>query len=203
LIETHELEQLLKEEPERVTVFNASYPTATAKPRENHVSKRIPGSVFFDFDEFSQKGTQLSYMVPTIEHFTGHMQKLDVRKNDIVVVYDKVGMLSSPRAFWLLKLFGLPQVHLLNGTFSKWEAENRQTFSGETPCAWSRINRKTPTKADDFSFAFNKQNVRLYDDIVNITSRAKQNGGITLLDSRFEHVYKAGNIPTSVNVPFT
>ena len=41
LIETHELETLMKEEPERLSLFNASYPTATAKPRENHVSKRI------------------------------------------------------------------------------------------------------------------------------------------------------------------
>jgi thiosulfate/3-mercaptopyruvate sulfurtransferase len=71
------------------------------------------------------------------------MRKLNIRKSDIVVVYDKVGMLSSPRAFWLLKLFGMPNVHLLNGTFSKWEAEKRPVIEGDTPCAWSRVNRKT------------------------------------------------------------
>jgi thiosulfate/3-mercaptopyruvate sulfurtransferase len=107
LIETHELELLLKDEQYRVTVFNASYPTATAKPRENHVSKMIPGSMFFDFDEFSHKEAQFSYTVPSIEYFNEHMQKLDVRKDDIIVLFDKVGMLSSPRTFWLLKLFGL------------------------------------------------------------------------------------------------
>ena len=121
LIETHELEQLMKEQPENVSIFNASYPTATIRPRENHISKRIPQSVFFDFDEFSQKGSRFSYTLPSEESFAQNMKKLDVRKSDIVVVYDKVGMLSSPRAYWLLKTFGLPNVLLLNGTFSKWE----------------------------------------------------------------------------------
>jgi len=32
-------------------------------------------------------------------------------------------MLSSPRAYWTMKLFGLKNVRILNGTFTKWEAE--------------------------------------------------------------------------------
>jgi thiosulfate/3-mercaptopyruvate sulfurtransferase len=48
------------------------------------------------------------------------MKKLDVRKSDTIVVYDKSGMLSAPRAFWMLKSFGASDVRILNGTFSKW-----------------------------------------------------------------------------------
>jgi thiosulfate/3-mercaptopyruvate sulfurtransferase len=53
------------------------------------------------------------------------MQALDVRKNDQIVVYDKIGKVSAPRAYWILKTFGLDNVALLNGSFSKWIAENR------------------------------------------------------------------------------
>ena len=62
-------------------------------------------------------------MVPSVQEFSESMRKCDVRKNDIVVVYDRVGMLSSPRAYWTMKLFGLKNVMILNGTFTKWEAE--------------------------------------------------------------------------------
>jgi thiosulfate/3-mercaptopyruvate sulfurtransferase len=86
----------------------------------------VPTSLFYDFDEFSKKGEtypQLSYMVPSLANFTDSMRRCDVRKSDIVVVYDRVGMLSSPRAYWMLKLFGLTNVYILNGTFAKWETE--------------------------------------------------------------------------------
>jgi len=60
-------------------------------------------------------------MMPTEQHFREQMRKLDVRKNDAIVCYDKVGMLSAPRAFWMLKGFGAPNVYLLNGSFKMWE----------------------------------------------------------------------------------
>ena len=166
LIETHELEQLMKEQPENVSIFNASYPTATIKPRENHLLKRIPRSVFFDFDEFSNRGSKLSYTVPSVDSFAENMKRLDVRKSDIVVVYDKVGMLSSPRAVWLLKTFGMPNVLLLNGTFSKWDAEKRPTTENDSECAWNRQNRKSLPHADDFKFSFDNKKIRYFEDII-------------------------------------
>jgi thiosulfate/3-mercaptopyruvate sulfurtransferase len=53
------------------------------------------------------------------------MKAIEVRKSDTVVVYDKVGMLSAPRVLWLFKSYGVPSVRILNGSFSKWESENR------------------------------------------------------------------------------
>lgn len=53
------------------------------------------------------------------------MKLLNVRKNDIIVVYDKIGKVSAPRAFWMLKTFGIDNVAILNGSFTKWLAENR------------------------------------------------------------------------------
>lgn len=69
-------------------------------------------------------------MIPTVEDFAENMRKCNVRKNDIVVVYDRVGMLSSPRAYWMMKLFGMPNVMILDGTFTKWDAERRLIESG-------------------------------------------------------------------------
>jgi thiosulfate/3-mercaptopyruvate sulfurtransferase len=107
-------------------------------------------------------------MIPSIEEFGETMRKCDVRKNDIVVVYDRVGMLSSPRAFWMMKLFGMPNVMILNGTFSKWESEKRAIESGESEGAWKRVARRNSTHADDFSYTLHQEKLRLHDDVHKI-----------------------------------
>ena len=67
------------------------------------------------------------------------MRAINVRRSDIIVVYDKIGMLSAPRAFWLLKTFGVTNVLLLNGSYSKWQIEGKPTQSGDVPDAWKRL----------------------------------------------------------------
>ena len=103
-----------------------------------------------------------------MEEFGETMRKCDVRKNDIVVVYDRVGMLSSPRAYWMMKLFGMPNVMILNGTFSKWESEKRAIESGESEGAWKRVGRRKSTHADDFSYTLHQEKLRLHDDVHKI-----------------------------------
>ena len=59
-------------------------------------------------------------MLPPEEHFINLMKNvLDVRKSDIIVVYDKYRNISAPRNYWMLKTFGAPEVYILNGTFAK------------------------------------------------------------------------------------
>ena len=66
LINTDELAQLISQEHEKLSIFHASYKTATFDPRTGHIEKRIPSSIFYDFNEFSAKHTNLSYMIPSI-----------------------------------------------------------------------------------------------------------------------------------------
>jgi len=66
------------------------------------------------------------------------MRKLNVRKSDLIVVYDKLGMISAPRAYWLMRTFGLPNVRILNGVFNKWQAEQRAIETGDVETAWRK-----------------------------------------------------------------
>lgn len=43
------------------------------------------------------------------------MKQWDIRINDQIVVFDKIGMMSAPRAYWMLKNFGARNVSILNG----------------------------------------------------------------------------------------
>ena len=164
----------------------------------------MPSSVFYDFHEFSDKASAHSYMVPSAEVFSENMRSCDVRKTDIVVVYDRVGMLSSPRAYWMLKLFGLPNVYILNGTFTKWEAEKRPVETGDTEGAWRRTARKTVAAKDDFTFHIDHDKIRNHDDVHQIAmSNLKNQNKLPIVDSRFVQNFKAGRIPSSLNIPFT
>lgn len=95
------------------------------------------------------------------------MKAVGVRKSDIVVVYDKIGMISAPRAFWLLKTFGLENVFLLNGVFNKWQAEGRPIESGDTEGAWKKVRSTQPAQGD-FSFSFDKRRIEQYSHIRHI-----------------------------------
>jgi thiosulfate/3-mercaptopyruvate sulfurtransferase len=78
-------------------------------------------------------------MLPSEAEFTNQMKLVNVRKSDTVIVYDKIGMVSAPRAYWLLKTFGVKNVLILNGVFTKWQAENRAIETGDTESAWKKI----------------------------------------------------------------
>src|SRR5262249_30459319 len=44
---------------------------------------------------------------------------------DTIVIYDGLGMFSSPRVWWTFRLFGADKVFILEGGLPKWKAEGR------------------------------------------------------------------------------
>jgi thiosulfate/3-mercaptopyruvate sulfurtransferase len=109
-------------------------------------------------------------------------------------------MLSAPRAFWMLKTFGAPNVFILNGTFSKWEAEKRPVDTGDNERAWKRRRSSVPN-SKDFDFHLDARKVRSFDDIQKIIHHQKQHH-IHILDSRFRANYDQGHIETAESLPF-
>lgn len=81
----------------------------------------IPGSLRFDFDDvLCDHDTSLPHMMPSPDFFTDEMQKLGVNSESAIVVYDKVGIYSSPRAWWMFRALGHSQVAVLDGGLPTW-----------------------------------------------------------------------------------
>src|SRR5207245_6981598 len=97
----------------------------------------IPDAVFFDIDDIAQPGTSLPHMVPSPELFARKMGALGIGDDDRVVVYDGVGLSSAGRAWWMLRLFGHPNVAILDGGLPKWTAEG-QPLESAAPIPPSR-----------------------------------------------------------------
>ena len=68
-------------------------------------------------------------MLADEEAFNRKMGELDVRIDDTSVCYDSMGMLTAPRASWMMRAYGARSVRVLDGTFSKWQNENRPIVS--------------------------------------------------------------------------
>jgi len=89
--------------------------------------KHLKKAQFFDIDKISDKRTKLPHMVPTDKKFQKHSNKLGINSNSLIVVYDNKGIYSSPRVWWLFKLFGHNKVFVLNGGLKKWIKEKKPT----------------------------------------------------------------------------
>jgi len=145
-----------------------------------------------------------------LAQFKEQMKAINVRKIDYIVVYDKIGKVSAPRAYWILKNFGLEKVAILNGSFSKWVAEGRNTEDGDNEKAFKKIlSTDIKVVPEDFDFKLDTSRIRYYDEIVKISnfnlvaSDTKGPDAIKIIDTRLEPVYDLGHIPSSINIPFT
>ena len=109
---------------ENLVILNASMkPVTPAGNNDSFVETScIKGARRFDFDnEIRDKSTDLPHMMPSAEFFTDEMQKLGINKDSVIVVYDYVGIFSSPRAWWMFRAMGHSQVAVLDGGLPAWE----------------------------------------------------------------------------------
>ena len=95
--------------------------------------KRIPESIDFNLDQVSDENSIYPHMLPNQEKFNNEMNKLGVTPNDNIVIYDSQQMYLAPRVSWMLRTFGAKKVSVLDGTFSKWLAENKPTSTAMKP----------------------------------------------------------------------
>jgi thiosulfate/3-mercaptopyruvate sulfurtransferase len=128
------------------------------------------------------------------------MRKLNIKKSDLIVVYDKIGMISAPRAFWLMRTFGAPNVRILNGVFNKWQAEQRKIESGDVDSAWRKQSiGESAVDPEEWNYTLDYTKVKKYEDMVKLS----KDKSLPIIDSRFANIFQQGNIPSSINLPFT
>jgi thiosulfate/3-mercaptopyruvate sulfurtransferase len=111
----------------RLPILDCSFklPGVVPTARRDFEMAHIPGAVFFDIDDVAMPGGDLPHMIPSAERFAQKMAALGIGDGDRVVVYDGAGLSSAGRAWWMLRLFGHPEVAVLDGGLPKWRAEGR------------------------------------------------------------------------------
>jgi thiosulfate/3-mercaptopyruvate sulfurtransferase len=90
--------------------------------RKAYEEAHIPGAVFFDIDEIADPDAPLPHTMPNPVVFSSRIRKLGLGDGNRLIVYDRNGFCASARAWWMLRAMGHPEVKVLNGGFSAWQA---------------------------------------------------------------------------------
>jgi len=161
----------------------------------------IPGSLRFDFDDvLCDHSTSLPHMMPSPEFFADEMQKMGVKDDSAVVAYDKVGIYSSPRAWWMLRAMGHDQVAVLDGGLPAWIQAGYETAP----------TLATPKERGDFAskhqgglFVDSKFVLRALTDSTFSVIDARSAGRFTGQDPEPRTGLRGGHMPNAVNLPYT
>jgi thiosulfate/3-mercaptopyruvate sulfurtransferase len=172
-------------------------PTLGRDARQEYAEAHIPGAVFFDIDDIADAASPLPHMLPDAAKFSSRMRGLGLGDGTRIVLYDDNKYSASARAWWMLRLFGHPEVAVLDGGLSKWRAEGRPVTDDPV----------TPKEAH-FTARQNNLLVRDLEQIrANVLSRreqvvdARSRGRFAATEQEPRAGLRGGHIPGSVCLP--
>lgn len=199
--------------PARVVPVDATWympnsPVA-AKAQFNR-EDRISRSVFFDLDAVCCPVSKYPHMLPPHRLFDQSVATLGIGRSDSVLVYDRQGVFSGPRAAWTFALFGHENVFLLDhyAEFKKqFEVEQGPNSFAPTPAEYKGID------SDQFLHNFREQ-VMEFDDLVDLVENEGLKSDYILFDARSADRFSgkapeprpglsSGHIPGALSLPFT
>jgi len=199
LVSTEWLAQHLNAPDVRVVDASWYLPDAKRDARAEYRAAHIPGAVFFDIDEISDKDSGLPHMLPSQEKFSSRVRKLGLGDGNRIVVYDGAGLFSAARVWWMFKVMGHEDVTVLDGGMAKWLAEGRVT---EDMPPMPRERHFTPR--------LNRFIVR---DVAQVTENMKSHAE-QIVDARGPGRFagkepeprpgvRPGHIPGAINLPYS
>jgi thiosulfate/3-mercaptopyruvate sulfurtransferase len=125
---------------EKLVVLDATVlPAVQPNGKPGHVSGHdqylinghIPGAIFADLIEvFSDPNGTYKFTRPSAELFAIAAGSVGVDNESTVVVYDSTNGQWASRMWWLFRAFGYTSVAVLDGGFTKWLGEGRETDVG-------------------------------------------------------------------------
>lgn len=184
-----------------IVILDGSWhmPAANRDPHAEYRSGHIPGAVFFDIDDIADQTTDLPHMLPAPNDFARMVGNLGISADMTIIVYDEIGMFSSPRVWWTFKTMGAHDVRILEGGGSKWRAERRAIQTDEI----SRTPRRFEVRFDPSRVA----------DLETVRARSRDHAA-QIADVRPAARFNAeapeprpglrgGHVPGSINLPAT
>ena len=85
-------------------ILDATLPPVGVTPavdtRARYFAQHIPGAVFFDIEELSDRSSPLPHMLTTPEVFSRNLSALGIGDEMDIIIYEQEGVFSAPRAWW-------------------------------------------------------------------------------------------------------
>ncbi|CAG9328901.1 unnamed protein product [Blepharisma stoltei] len=203
LIKAQDLNSLIQKKS-KIHILDSTYaiPEKDGTPLSNHYKTRITSSKFLDLLEISDRSSPYPLMMPNNQQFISHMKKLGIKNDDtLVVCYDKLGVFSATRAWFVLKSFGKQNVKVLDGGLPYWLSQSYPTESGEYELY------KDPSIENDNDYRYSKDasRVKAFEEAMAASKAADS----VILDARMTAIFnkedpklKINHIKGAKNVPW-
>ncbi|NRA12416.1 MAG: sulfurtransferase [Crocinitomicaceae bacterium] len=181
-------------------ILDASQSSNVAEINSEFENQKIKGARFFDLKgAFSNPNSLFPNTFPSQEQFEIGCRKLGINKSSRIVVYDNLGIYTSPRVWWMFKAMGHEKIHVLNGGLPDWINQGLETVE----------HFNTDYSTGDFRSNLGSESIKYFNDIKSNISF--QN--FLLIDAREEgrfngkvkeprEALRSGHIPNSINIPF-
>ena len=163
-------------------------------------NKCIPNARFFDIKNiFSNTSSTFPNTMLSADEFEEQAQLLGISKETAIVVYDTIGIYTSPRVWWMFKSMGHDNIAVLDGGFPEW-------ISNDFP---TEIETKFKGERGDFEAIYHSDYFSNKDDVLHTVSDKTK----VIIDARSEDRFlgttpepreglRSGHIPTSLNLHY-
>lgn len=169
---------------------------------------RIKSSVFFDLDVVS-KPSKFPHMLPSTLVFQKAVGNLGIHPTDTILIYDRSGIFSGPRAAWTFTLNGHKNVYLLDHyeLFKKeFEVESGAVSGEPVPVKYKGISQEA-------FFKRYREQVIEFEELLDLVENktltekyyhfdARSAGRFTGADPEPRPELSSGHVPGSFSLPF-
>lgn len=167
-----------------------------------HKNVVIPKARLFDLKHnFSDNKSSFPNTVPSERQFENECRKLGINNTSKIVVYDNLGIYTSPRVWWLFKIMGHQNVSVLDGGLLEWI---KKGF--ETEKTYGKTNKYN---LGDFNAKINSKYIITYNQVLENTRKAdftiidaRSSGRFNGIENEPRKQLNSGCIPNSVNIPY-
>lgn len=182
-------------------LFDATYflTDKTRDPHAEYLQERLPGTQFFDITTIADTRSEWPNTVPAAVQFEQAVQALGCNQDHQVIAYDRLGLFSAARVWWLFRYFGHNAVAVLDGGLEKWKTDQLPLVSGD-------VN----FPAGNFKANADASRVRTAEQVHSIVSGDSETQIVDVRGAgRFaghspepRAGLRAGHMPGSLNLPF-
>lgn len=181
-------------------ILDASQATNQAGKNSEFENVQIKGARHFDLkNTFSDSTSEFPNTLPSQEDFEKEARKLGINASSKIVVYDNLGIYTSPRVWWMFKTMGHNAVAVLDGGLPDWVEQGFET------------EQKLISKVETGNFEANFQPDLVVDYSSVLSNIITENS--LLIDARSSGRFndtepdprkglKSGHIENSINIPF-
>ncbi len=188
-------------ENESLLILDATIPKVGSKKIEILEEKsQIKKAHFFDLKDFSDAEAPLPNTMLTGEKFQQKAKQFGINNNHCIVVYDDLGIYSSPRVWWMFQLMGFENIAVLDGGFPEWKAKKYPI---------EKFSNKTLSKGS-FTANYHFEKITFMTDVLaNVSSKkylvldARSEGRFFGTEPEPRKEVRGGHIPNSKSLPHT